>query len=221
MNMPPLSPAITFFVAVFCLAVSTPDAFAKPNGKGKGKGKGKAPTESTKKPPAEAPAPASQIDLIVKTGSAMSSTVLAGLDEPAPDVRADIIEIQQQLLDEAAQRPVASQAAYQAASRLCSGWLKAFDERKKRNGSLGQTAPPTKDMAHARKTLLHWPDDVLTFARERAEARSKRRTDKQMQSFFDDAAKASWQQRAEVLQAELDKLYTTFREELRKPATTN
>lgn len=128
------------------------------------------------------------------------------------NIRPDLIALRDNLLDEAKEKPVATPDTYKAAVRLTDAWLSALDERETRQASLGMTPPPTTDMAHSKKTTLHFWDDILTFQRELKDAGEKRADDRQKQAFFKDADRNNWRLRTDALRPALEKLYSQFRD---------
>lgn len=161
-----------------------------------------------------------QIEFVAEIGTSMTNAVLAPLEVKFNrNVRPDLITLRDNLLDEAKEKPAASLDTYKSAVRLTDSWLSALEERDNRCASLGMSAPPTADLAHSKKTTLHFWDDILTFQRELKDAQEKQATDKQKQAFFKDADKNNWRLRTEVLRPNLEKLYSQFRE-LRRQGLT-
>lgn len=173
--------------------------------------------DKKKKGPGKPPAARSRIEFVADVGSDMNDSVLAPLDKKfARDIRPSLIKLRDDLLDEAKFKPAASPASYDLAVRLVNAWVSALQERETRRASLGLAAPPASDMAHGKKTVLHYPDDILTFRREVKEAREFRATEKQKKKFFHDADINSWRLRTEALRPDLEKLYSRFREARRQ-----
>jgi hypothetical protein len=182
-----------------------------------------------KKKPDQTPSPAADqgpknnIEFMAQTGSEMNEVVLSPLDKPfAHDVRPSLVRLKDNLLDEAKEKPVASAATYQTATKLVDAWLSALKERESRRASMGLAAPPAMDMEHSKKTTLHDWDDVLTFAREVKDSREFQAKEKKKKQFFSDADKNNWKLRTDVLRPELESLYSKFRELKREstPAPT-
>jgi len=154
-----------------------------------------------------------QIEFVAEVGANMNVAVLSPLEVHfSRNIRPDLVSLRDNLLDEVKEKPAASPDTYKTAVRLVDAWLSALDERNTRRGSLGMAAPPTTDMAHSKKTTLHFWDDILTFQRELKDAGEKRADDKQKQAFFKDADKNNWRLRTEALRPNLEKLYSQFRE---------
>lgn len=175
---------------------------------------------ASKKSAAEDKAAASAIDFVATVGPQMNETVLSPLDAKLnKDVRPDLLLLRNDLLDEAKASPVASPDAYQAAIRLADLWLAALNERESRRGTLGGTAPPSTDLSGSKKTTLHYRRDILTFRREKNEAKAAKAKGKKTQAFFDDASRNNWRLRADVLRPGMERQYSAFRELLRQTRT--
>jgi hypothetical protein len=158
-----------------------------------------------------------QIEFVAQVGTGMNSAVIAPLNVPSSrNIRPSLVSLRDNLLDEAKLKPVASTATYNAAVRLTNAWLSALEEREKRRAALGAAAPPTTDIAHGKKTVLHYWDDILMWERELKDAREKKQTDKQKKAFFKAADMNNWRMRTEVLGPELEQLYSQFREQRRQ-----
>jgi len=175
-----------------------------------------------KKKPESAPAKPdtkNQIEFLVTAGANMNDAVLAPLEKNfAHDIRPTLIRLRDNLLDEAKDHPAASRQTYAAGARLVNAWLSALQERETRRASMGLAAPPSADLQHKKKTVLHDWEDVLTFQRELKDAREFRATEKKKKQFFKDADKNSWRLRTEALRPDLEALYSQFRA-LRREST--
>ncbi len=164
-----------------------------------------------KKPKPGPPQFKNKIQFVAWVGADMNDSVLAPLGKNGPDVRSSLIRLRDDLLDEAKDRPAASPATYDMAVRLVNAWLSALEERQTRRATLGFSAGPSTDTAHGKKTVLHYPDDILTFRREMKDAAEFRDTQNKKKKFFRDAAINDWRLRAEALRPDLEKLYSQFR----------
>jgi len=161
---------------------------------------------------ADAEAAKSQIDIFAEEGPKITTAVGAPLSVPVADYKAAITFMKDNLLDEAATKPVATQETYQVAAKLCAAWLSSLDERDKRLASLGQKGGPTTDMSSAKKTVLHDWRDELNYLRELDDERRKKERDQQTTDYFSDAAKKQWTDRCVEVRQYLNTLYSQFRQ---------
>ncbi len=133
----------------------------------------------------------SQLEIFTGEAPKITSAVCAPLSVPLADYKAPITYMRDNLLDEAKEKPSASEQTYQMAAKLCSAWLSALEEREQRVSSIGITGGTHTDMHSAKKTVLHDWRDELNYFRELDDERRQKEREAQESDFFDDAITAN------------------------------
>lgn len=177
------------------------------------------PTAPASVPPSPTP-PASpeksNLDVLAESGPQITDQVLSPLDSPSiPE--STVTSWEEDLLDEAAKRPPEFEAAYRQASALVAAWKSALRERYQILGTanFSGTVMDTGDMQSSRKTVLHmW--DWLQYARERDDAAKHEKKLERTAEFFASGPPRRWADRSRLLRANIEKIYTAFRQARRE-----
>ncbi|MDB6137599.1 MAG: hypothetical protein JWO94_671, partial [Verrucomicrobiaceae bacterium] len=106
-----------------------------------------------------------RIEVVMSQADAITNAIFVPLNGPMPDPGPAISLLREDLLDEAALKPEASQEAYATALRLCQGWQSALAERRDRHSGFASTSPVGTDFVGTRKQTLG-PGDYVRYVAE-------------------------------------------------------
>ena len=152
------------------------------------------------------------LEAIEENGALINARVFASLHEHSI-AESTIVIWKEDLLDEAAKAPEASQPVYKQAAALLEAWKSALLERSKLRADskfTGHVSDST-DMETSRKTNLHLCDWVA-YERERDAAREHHRKDVQAAKTFAQGPPKIWADRSALLRPLLDRQYAQLRE---------
>jgi hypothetical protein len=172
--------------------------------------------EESAPPAVTAKAPETRIDELIERKSVIADDLFGALDKEVPaSIRDYLADLRENLLDEAARKPVASKDAYNLGARFCNGLIAVYDEREMmaarlRNNAPGQAAgAPTTTKVHP-----NWID----YLRERDEAAAASHNNT-IETPFAKMNIMQWRTRAGELRRTLDAFYAQFRAAARQPVT--
>ena len=152
------------------------------------------------------------LEAIEENGVLINARVFAPLHEHSI-AESTIVIWKEDLLDEAAKAPAASQPVYKQAANLLEAWKSALLERSKLRADskfTGHVSDST-DMESSRKTNLHLCDWVA-YERERDAAHEHHRKDVQTAKVFAQGPPKIWADRSALLRPLLDRQYAQLRE---------
>jgi len=156
----------------------------------------------------------SRIEELIERKNTIVEDIFGPLNNPVPaSIREYLADLRENLLDEAAKKPVASSNTYDFGVRFCNGLISAYDERqlmvaRLRNNSPSNAAGKPITM----KDHPNWAD----YERERREARAATH-DNKLETAFARNTRLQWAQRSEQLRKALDAFYAQFRQAARQP----
>jgi hypothetical protein len=140
-----------------------------------------------------------------------------------PEIRKNLMILREDLLDEGAKKPVASNAAYKVGQALCNELLAMLDERDRALIRAGYTAAQANanvvvrsQALEARRSRMDWP----TYQREKDQREEIRKEKESSATLAKQRPAAEWSERGIQLRKAVDDLYARFREEIRQPALT-
>ena len=159
-------------------------------------------------------APESRIEELIERKNIIVEDIFGPLNNPVPtSIREYLADLRENLLDEAAKKPVAGSNAYDLGVRFCNGLISAYDEREIMAARLRNNTP--SNAAGKPNTMKDHPNWV-DYVRERAEARAATH-DNKLETAFARNTKLQWSQRSEQLRKALDAFYAQFRQAARQP----
>jgi hypothetical protein len=160
--------------------------------------------------------PETRIDELIERKSVIVDDLFGELDRHVPaSIRDYLSDLRENLLDEGARHPIASQQAYALSAQFCNGLIGAYDEREKMAGRLRDDAP--SQAAGAPITMKVHPN-WIDYLRERDEAAAATHNNT-IETPFAKMNILQWKTRAVELRRTLDDLYARFRAAARQPVT--
>jgi len=161
-------------------------------------------------------------EVLSKEGPNAIEWALAPLKLAVPtELRQNLTLLREDLLDEAAKKPVAGAEAYKLAERLCNALIETLDERENARVRAGYTAVQaqaniavTNQALEARRRFTSWP----TYEREKDQREELRKEKQNGAALVNERPILEWADRGAQIRKVLDALYAQYREAARRPA---
>ena len=150
------------------------------------------------------------LSVICQEGPGTTDALCGPLSVNLPDYRGMLMDLRDDLLDEAAQAPDNMKQSYATAAELCSSWLEALKHRDDCLGSRNQSTGPSPDMHHSKRDQLK-PWEFMRLLKEMADENEHKRFDALTAQFYKDAKTKEWADQGLRLRQKLDALYRKLR----------